>query len=181
MADLPPLLGIAGWKNSGKTTLVERLLPLLAEHGLKVATVKHSHHALRPRDGTTDGERHAHAGAIATVVVGAEGWERDGAAQQGPAPGLDEAAALLVGCDLVLVEGYKSAPIPKIEVRRRSAHGEALADCDARVVAIAADQPVAAGTVPVFSLDDVAAIADFIAAFAVRQRPACRPATASDA
>ncbi len=86
VAKVPVLIGIVGWKNSGKTTLVERLIPLLSQRGLKVATVKHTHHDLRPRDGWTDGERHARAGAIQTIVVAPTTWEASGHRQEGAPP-----------------------------------------------------------------------------------------------
>lgn len=161
----PALFGIAGWKGSGKTTLIARLLPLLAAAGLKVATVKHSHHALRPPDGATDGERHARAGAIATLVIGTDGWELNGERRADAPPAIGDLAALLPDADLVIVEGLKRAAIPKLEVRRRAtATQEPLAASDARVVAIASDTPQPAELLPVFDLDDVAAIAGFIAA-----------------
>ena len=120
MADGPLLIGVVGWKNSGKTTLVERLIPLLARRGLKVATVKHTHHDLRPPDGATDGERHARAGAIKTIVMAPTAWEIDGHRQEDAPPAFADLAAYLAEADIVIVEGFKSAPIPKIEVRRRA-------------------------------------------------------------
>jgi molybdopterin-guanine dinucleotide biosynthesis protein B len=159
----PPLIGIVGWKNSGKTTLVERLVAMLSARGLKVATVKHAHHALRMPDGTTDGERHARAGAVETVVLAPDAWERSGKRQAGPAPSLDDVATRLGHVDLVLVEGFKRAAIPKIEVwRRASQTKEALAPSDTNVVAVAADHVVDAGGLPLFDLDDAEGIAGFI-------------------
>ena len=168
MGDGPPMLGIVGWKNSGKTTLVERLLPLLARHGLKVATVKHSHHALRPGDGTTDGERHARAGAATTIVIGAGNWEQDGIPQDGSPPDLTDMPQRLHACGLILIEGYKKAPIPKIEVRRAAAqNADAPPLDDPHIIAIVADHAVGATRLPTFAIDDVRGIAGFIAAFAV--------------
>src|SRR6185437_14086354 len=83
VARQPAFIGIVGWKNSGKTTLVERLVRILAGRGLKVATVKHTHHGLRPLDGTTDGERHARAGALKSIVIGPDTWEISGHRQEG--------------------------------------------------------------------------------------------------
>ena len=167
MAEQPVLVGIVGWKNSGKTTLVEHLIPILTRRGLKVATVKHTHHALRPPDGNTDGERHARAGAIKTIVIGPDAWEISGRRQGDAPPAFADLALHLAGADLVLVEGYKSAPIAKIEVRRRvSQTQEALAARDKQVIAVAADYPVEANGLPVFDLDDAEGIAAFIAAFA---------------
>ena len=165
MADGPLLIGVIGWKNSGKTTLVERLIPLLARRGLKVATVKHTHHDLRPADGATDGERHARAGAIKTIVLAPTAWEIDGQLQEETPPGFGDLAAFLTGADIVLVEGFKSAPISKIEVRRRaSPTQQPLAARDHHVVAIATDHSTETSGQPLFDLDDAEAIAEFIAA-----------------
>ena len=165
MAKLPALIGIVGWKNSGKTTLVERLIPLLSQRGLRVATVKHTHHDLRPHDGATDGERHACAGAVQTIVIAPTGWEASGCRQDGPPPAFADLAHHLAGADLALIEGYKSAPIPKIEVRRHaSPTQEPLAARDDLVVAVVSDHVTDAGGLPLFDLDDIDGIAGFIAA-----------------
>ena len=167
MAEQPVLVSIVGWKNSGKTTLVERLIPILSRRGLKVATVKHTHHALRPADGRTDGERHARAGAITTIVISPDAWEISGRQREGAAPEFADLAPHLAGADLVLVEGFKSAPIAKIELRRQaSPTQEPLAARDKQVVAVAADHPAEAAGLPVFDLDDAEGIAAFIAALA---------------
>jgi molybdopterin-guanine dinucleotide biosynthesis protein B len=172
-----PLIGIVGWKGSGKTTLIERLVATLAGRGLEIATIKHAHHELRPQDGATDGERHARAGALNVAVIAPSQWEIAGEAHTPPPASLEEAAARLGPADLVLVEGYKSAPIPKIEVRRLgSATKDRLAEADPDVIAIAADHPVE-GEVPVFALDDVEAIAAFIEARLPHLRPPSRPKT----
>jgi molybdopterin-guanine dinucleotide biosynthesis protein B len=165
VADGPLLIGVVGWKNSGKTTLVERLIPLLVRRGLKVATVKHTHHDLRPPDGATDGERHARAGAIKTIVLAPTAWEIDGHRQEDAPPAFGDLAAHLAEADIVLVEGFKSAPIPKIEVRRRaSPTQELLAARDRHVIAVAADYPTERSGLPLFDLDDAEGIATFIAA-----------------
>lgn len=159
------LIGIVGWKNSGKTTLIERLIPLLNQRGLKVATVKHTHHDLRPHDGATDGERHVRAGAIHTVVVAPNAWEVSGHRQESAAPAFADLARDLSGADLALIEGYKNAPIPKIEVRRHaSPTQEPLAARDDLVVAVVSDHVTDAGGLPLFDLDDIDGIAGFIAA-----------------
>jgi molybdopterin-guanine dinucleotide biosynthesis protein B len=160
-----PVIGIAGWKKSGKTTLVTRLIAELTRRGLKVATVKHAHHAFQIDEAETDSARHRRAGAAQVAVVSRERWalitELDGA----PEPDLAEVLSWLDPCDLVIVEGYKGADIPKIEVRRKQAHdNEALAERDGMVLAIAADHEVEGSGLPVFSLEDVTGIADFILA-----------------
>lgn len=159
-----PVIGIAGWKKSGKTTLAERLIAEFARRGLRVATVKHAHHDLQIDDAATDTARHRRAGAVQVAVVSAKRWalitELDGV----PEPDLSQVIRRLEPCDLVIVEGYKSAPIPKIEARRNAAFSsEPLAGRDANVIAVAADHAADGFGQPVFALDDIAAIADFIA------------------
>jgi molybdopterin-guanine dinucleotide biosynthesis protein B len=172
-----PVIGIAGWKKSGKTTLVVRLIEEFTRRGLKVASVKHAHHNFQIDDAETDSARHRRAGAAQVAVVSAKRWalisELDGA----PEPDLTEVMGWLGPCDLIIVEGYKSAAIPKIEARRRAALSrEALADSDPNVIAIAADQATDGRGLPVFSLDDIAGIADFIATSIDLQPAAVAPA-----
>ena len=159
-----PVLGIAGWKNSGKTTLVERLVAELVRRGWRVATVKHAHHDAAIDDGATDSARHRRAGASEVALVTGARWAIVHELRDEPEPALEEVIASLSPADIVLVEGYKSAPIPKIEVRRaEQTSKEPLAPRDPHVVAIAADHALAGEGLPVFALDDIAAIADFIA------------------
>jgi molybdopterin-guanine dinucleotide biosynthesis protein B len=159
-----PIIGIAGWKKSGKTTLAERLITEFTRRGLKVASVKHAHHNLQIDDAETDSARHRRAGASQVAVVSAKRWALVAELEGAPEPGLTQMIARLEPCDLVIVEGYKSAPIPKIEVRRSAAFGtEPLADKFPCVIAIAADHAADGHGRPVFALDDVAGIADFVA------------------
>ncbi len=167
MVKPPLLIGIVGWKNSGKTTLVERIIPALVRQGFKVATVKHTHHDLRPCDGTTDGERHARAGAFKTIVIAPNAWEVSGNRQVDTPPGLADLPSYLAAADIIVVEGFKSAPIAKIELRRQaSPTQEHLAARDPHVIAVAADHATDANGLPLFDLDDSEGIADFIAALA---------------
>jgi molybdopterin-guanine dinucleotide biosynthesis protein B len=174
-----PIIGIVGWKKSGKTTLTVRLVEEFARRGLKVATVKHAHHGFQIDDAEADSARHRRAGAGQVAVVSAKRWalvtELDGADE----PDFADVIAMLAPCDLIVVEGYKSAPIPKIEARRAVALTRTpLAPADPQVIAIAADHAVAdAGALPVFDLDDIVAIADLVigrllpARFATLARP----------
>jgi molybdopterin-guanine dinucleotide biosynthesis protein B len=163
------VIGIAGWKKSGKTTLVTRLITELTQRGLKVATVKHAHHAFQIDDAETDSARHRRAGAAQVAVVSRDRWAMIRELQGEPEPDLAEVLSWLDPCDLVIVEGYKASAIPKIEVRRTQSFGkEPLAGKDATVLAIAADHAVEDSGVPVFSLDDISGIADFILATKAR-------------
>jgi molybdopterin-guanine dinucleotide biosynthesis adapter protein len=164
-----PILGVAGWKKSGKTTLVVRLITEFRRRGLRVASVKHAHHAFQVDDAETDSARHRRAGASQVAIVSRARWALLTELEDEPEPSLTEIVAKLESCDLIIVEGYKAAPIPKIEARRRDAlKHERLADADPTVIAIAADhpadQPADRGGRPIFALDDAAGLADFIAA-----------------
>jgi len=160
-----PVIGIAGWKKSGKTTLAARLIAEFVRRGLKVATVKHAHHDFQIDAAETDSARHRRAGAGQVAVVSAKRWALIAELAGAPEPELAEVVSWLEPCDLVIVEGYKRAPIPKVETRRRAALGtEALVASDAHVIAVAADHAADGAGRPVFALDDIAGIADFIAA-----------------
>jgi len=159
----PPMIGIVGWKKSGKTTLAERLIAEFTRRGLRVASVKHAHHAFQIDDQNTDSARHRRAGSCQVAIVAATRWAIVTELGKAPEPSLAEVIGRLDPCDLVVVEGYKASPIPKIEARRRAAADQRpLAPTDPHIVAIAADHDVAGGALPVFALDDISSIADFI-------------------
>jgi molybdenum cofactor guanylyltransferase/molybdopterin-guanine dinucleotide biosynthesis protein MobB len=164
----PFVVGVAGWKNSGKTTLVESLVSILVARGLRVATVKHSHHPITGEHEGSDSDRHRRAGANEVALVGADRWAIIDASgrmilQDGPPPNLDGIVARLSPVDIVVVEGMKSAPIPKIEVRRvGQGDGPPLAGGDTTVFAIASDRPIAHAPVPVCDVDDIECIARLV-------------------
>lgn len=159
-----PIIGIAGWKKSGKTTLVVGLIEEFARRGLKVATVKHAHHNFQIDDGETDSARHRRAGARQVAIVSSKRWALIRELSDTPEPQLAHVVSQLGPCDLIIVEGYKSARIPKIEIRRTAAISrEALANKDPDVIAIVADHAAEGNGLPVFSPNDIAGIADFIA------------------
>lgn len=161
----PPIIGIAGWKKSGKTTLAVRLIEELTRRGHKVASVKHAHHAFQIDDAETDSARHRRAGAGEVAVVSAKRWAMVHELEGTGEPDFADVISWLSPCDIVIVEGYKSAPIPKIEARRlNSQTRQPLAGDDPHVIAIAADHEVDGKGLPVFLLDDIAAIADLIVA-----------------
>ena len=161
----PTLIGIVGWKKSGKTTLCVRLIEEFTRRGFRVASVKHAHHAFQIDDGDTDSARHRRAGAAQVAIVSAKRWALVTELRDAPEPDFADVIASLEPSDIVIVEGYKSAAIPKIEARRLAAHDRTpLSQTDPDVIAIAADHAVDGTGLPVFALDDVRAIADFIAA-----------------
>lgn len=162
-ARAPFVIGIAGWKNSGKTTMAERLIAEFTRRGLRVASVKHAHHAFQVDDGPTDSARHRRAGAQQVAIVSSARWALVRELREAPEPSLEDILAKLDPADIVVVEGYKRAAIPKLEVRRTgSAGNEPLAEADPAVLAIAADFPLTHARLPVFDLDAVGSIADFI-------------------
>jgi len=157
------VLGIAGWKNSGKTTLTERLIAELTGRGLRVAAVKHAHHSFNVDYPGTDSARHRAAGAREVAIVSNIRFAHIRELQGAPEPTLAEVLAHFGPCDLVLVEGYKRVSIPKIEVRRVEGRSrEPLAPGDTDVIAIAADHAVEDTNLPVFKLDEIARISDFV-------------------
>jgi molybdopterin-guanine dinucleotide biosynthesis protein B len=158
-----PLFGVAGWSNSGKTTLIEKLARHFAGKGLRVATIKHTHHKFDIDAPGSDTQRHRAAGAAETAIVSGSRVAIIEEIEAAGEPALEAVAARLKPADIILVEGYKSAAIPKIEVRRAAVAPEKLlAASDALVLAIASDYEVDGQGKPVFNLDDIAGIAGLI-------------------
>ncbi len=161
----PKIFGIAGWKNSGKTGLAVRLVTEFTRRGYRISTIKHAHHDFDIDKVGADSFRHREAGAHEVTIVSGTRYAIMHELRGAPEPSFEEILARLAPCDLVLIEGYKREPIPKIEARRlEAAKREPLAPQDPHIVAIAADHQVEdAGSLAVFDLDDTVAIADFIA------------------
>ena len=157
------VFGVVGWKNSGKTTLVERLVAEFVRRGWRIATVKHAHHDADIDQPGTDSFRHRAAGATEVALVGGH---RYAIMREQEEPTLAEVLARLAPADLVLIEGYKREPHPKIEVRsdESASMGSPMAPKDPTIVAIAADVQPAEPRLPHFKRDDISGIADFIAA-----------------
>ena len=112
------LFGFAGWSGSGKTTLIERIVPLLVARGLRVSLVKHAHHAFDIDQPGKDSWRHRRAGCTEVLITSALRWALVHELGNGPELSLREAIAHVAPCDLLLIEGFKTAPIPKLEIRR---------------------------------------------------------------
>ena len=159
----PKVFGIAGWKNSGKTGLAVRLVTELTGRGYKISTIKHAHHDFDIDKVGADSYRHRQAGAHEVTIVSGTRYAIMHELRGGPEPTLPEVLARLAPCDIVLIEGYKREPVPKIEARRLEAMNRTpLAPTDPHIAAIAADHPVEHTSLPVFDLDATVAIADFI-------------------
>lgn len=155
------VLGIAGFSGSGKTTLIERLIPLLVRAGLRVSLIKHAHHEFDVDQPGKDSYRHRHAGCAEVLVSSANRWALMHELRGAPEPTLAEQLKHLSPCDLVLVEGYKKEPIPKIEVHRRDAMLPLLHPADAHVIAVATDEPLDT-PLPQLPVDEPEAVARFI-------------------
>ena len=158
-----PVFGITGWKNSGKTQLVASLVAEFTARGLKVSTVKHAHHGFDIDKPGTDSFRHREAGAVEVALVSGRRWALMHELKEEDEPPLEDVLERLAPCDLILIEGYKSEPHPKIEARRTEASERGpLAVSDPNILAIATDHNLPDEVLPVFHLDDIAAMANFI-------------------
>lgn len=159
------VFGITGWKNSGKTTLTERLVTELVGRGWKVSTIKHAHHDFDIDKPGADSFRHRQAGATEVAIVSGRRWALMHELRNENEPTLDEVLKRIAPCDLVLVEGYKREHHLKIEARRLDAKDRSpLTSTTPSIVAIASDHAVEGEQVPVFGIDDIKAIADFVEA-----------------
>ena len=160
------IFGIAGFKDSGKTTLVVDLVRELAGRGLRVATVKHAHHEFDIDQPGKDSYRHREAGAEEVIVASAKRWAHIRELTDRDEPPLDELVGRLGDIDVVLIEGYKYGSHPKLEVRRAGLGHPPLApesDTIRGIVSEGAGEGEGEG-VPLLARDDVPAIADFILA-----------------
>lgn len=156
--------GLIGWHNAGKTTLMERLVAEISRRGLVVSTVKHSHHAFDPEAPGADTFRHRAAGAAETLLA-TPGRFVLTHENRGTEPDLPALLARLAPVDLVLVEGFKRGPQPRIEVWRTATGQPLIQPGDPLVRAIATDSPLPQRvSVPVLDLNDANAVADFILA-----------------
>lgn len=154
-------LGIAGYSGSGKTTLIERLLPRLQAAGLRVSVIKQSHHDFAVDVPGKDSWRHRAAGAGEVLLTSPHRWMLVHELRGEPEPDLEQQLLHLSPCDLVLVEGYKHAALPKLEVWRAANAKPWLHPHDGNYIAVAADQDPP-GDIRHFSSDDIAAIAAFV-------------------
>ena len=156
------IYGVAGWKNSGKTGLMERLVAEIRSRGLRVSTVKHAHHSFDLDQPGKDSYRHRAAGAGEVLLTSARRWALMHELDEGEEePPLGALLGKLAPCDLVLVEGFKREAHPKVEASRKETGQGLIAREDATIRAVACDYAVALER-PVFDLNDTRAIADFI-------------------
>ena len=161
------VVGLAGWSGAGKTTLLTRVIPLLAARGLRVSTLKHAHHAFDIDHPGKDSYEHRAAGAGEVLIVSGKRWallhELRGEAE----PRLAELLDKLAPCDLVIVEGFKRAVHPKVEINRAANGKSFLYPEMADVRGLICDAPPADWSGPLAHPDDVAAATDLLLAAAV--------------
>ncbi len=152
------VIGLVGWSGSGKTTLITRLIPWLMGRGVSVSTIKHAHHRFDMDRPGKDSHTHREAGASQVLLASSQRWALMTEHRGAPEPELPELLAQLAEVDLVLVEGFKSGPHPRIEVHRAALGQPWLYPVQPGIVAVASDTPPPAGAPPHFDLDDIAAL-----------------------
>ena len=155
------ILGLAGYSGSGKTTLLEKLIPLLVGRGLRVAVIKHTHHDFDIDQSGKDSYRQRNAGASQVMITSARRCVLMHELRDEAEPTLQQCCAQLAPCDLILVEGYKHADIPKLEVHRTAAMQPYLYPLDPRIIAVATDQRITL-PLPVLDINAPHAVAEFI-------------------
>lgn len=159
------LFGITGWKNSGKTHLVAKLVSEFVHRGLAVSTIKHAHHSFDIDHKNTDTWQHREAGAGEVVIISENRWALMHELKNEQEPSLHQVADKLAPCDIILVEGYKTDNHPKIETIRNLKPGNhPLWKTNDTIIGIVCDSDMQGSNVPVFAHDDIAQIADFISA-----------------
>ena len=156
------IIGLAGWSGAGKTTLIAKLIPGILARGLKVSTLKHAHHAFDVDRPGKDSYEHRMAGATEVLVASAKRFALMHELRDEPEPLLVGLLAKLAPVDLVIVEGWKREPHPKLEVFRASVGKPLIHPDDPYVVAIASDVLLPQASVPRVSLDDAPAIIDIL-------------------
>jgi len=159
------ILGFAGHSGAGKTTLIEQLIPRFSKQGLRVSLIKHAHHAFDIDKPGKDSFRHREAGASEVMLVSSRRWALVRELRDEEEPSLDEQISHMSPCDLLLVEGYKSSRIPKIEIYRPSLGKPRFQDVTMNIVALACDtrnHSESSATMPQLNLNDPDEIARFI-------------------
>jgi molybdopterin-guanine dinucleotide biosynthesis protein B len=160
------IIGLAGWSGSGKTTLMSKVIPRLVAGGLKVSTLKHAHHGFDVDQPGKDSYSHRMAGATEVLVGSSARYALVHELRGEGEPTLGMLVRKLSPVDLVLVEGYKREPHPKLEVHRAAVGKPLIQPDDPAIVAIASDVPLAQVSVPVVDIDDVGRIADILVGYA---------------
>ena len=177
------VFGFAGWSGSGKTVLIERLIPLLTGRGLEVSLIKRAHHEFFIDVPGKDSDRHRRAGCREVLLSSSVRWAIMHELRGAPEQTLQQLIDRISPCDLLLVEGFKREALPKMEVFRRANGKGALHPHDPHIVAVATDSPFDTA-LPQFDLDDADGIAEFLCTFhslgQTRSSAVLRPGTGPD-
>lgn len=153
--------GVVGWKNAGKTGLMERLVSEITGRGLSVSTVKHAHHVFDVDQPGKDSHRHRTAGATEVLLASRKRFALMHELREEDEPALKDLLEMLAPVDLVLIEGYKRDTHAKVEAFRAETGNPLIATDDPTIKAVASDTPMELDR-PVFDLNDTVAIADFV-------------------
>ncbi len=156
------VFGVVGWKNAGKTGLMERLVAEITGRGFVVSTIKHAHHSFDVDQRGKDSFRHRAAGAREVLLSSRNRWALMHEVQVATEPSLDDLLAKTEPVDLILVEGFKRDDHPKLEAHRAQTGNPLIAPEDATILAVASDVELIGLEIPVFDLNDTDALADFV-------------------
>jgi molybdopterin-guanine dinucleotide biosynthesis protein B len=156
------IFGLAGWSGSGKTTLIVSLIPELVGRGLSVSTMKHAHHDFDIDQPGKDSYEHRQAGASEVMISASKRWALMHEVRNEGEPCVDDLIAKLTPVDLLLVEGFKWHAHAKMEIHRPVLGKPLLQNDDPHIIAVASDQNIENLSVPVFDLNNIIGIADFI-------------------
>ncbi|WP_244471729.1 molybdopterin-guanine dinucleotide biosynthesis protein B [Methylobacterium sp. ARG-1] len=152
------VIGLAGWSGAGKTNLLVRAIPVLVARGVKVATVKHAHHDFDTDWPGKDSYEHRKAGASEVLISSGRRWAQVHELRDAEEATLGQLLRRISPCDLIVVEGYKREPIPKIEVHRADNGRPPIHPLDPTIVGIASDVAFPASGIPVVDLNDAEAV-----------------------
>jgi molybdopterin-guanine dinucleotide biosynthesis protein B len=156
------IIGLAGWQGAGKTTLLAKVIPCLVARGRTVSTIKHAHEGFDIDQPGKDSHTHRMAGATEVLIGSAKRFALMHELRGAPEPPLKELLARLSPVDLVIVEGYKREPHPKLEVHRIANGKPLIYPNDSWIVAVASDTPLPGTELPVIALSDIETIADVL-------------------
>jgi len=158
------VFGVTGYSGSGKTTLIEQLIPRFVVQGLTVSLIKHAHAGFDIDRPGKDSYRHREAGCTEILLTSDKRWVLMHELRERPEPTLEDQLKVLWPCDLVLIEGFKSAPIPKLEVFRPALGKAPLYPDNPNVIAVASDEALET-PLPLLALNDPDGIAEFVLSF----------------
>jgi molybdopterin-guanine dinucleotide biosynthesis protein B len=156
------VIGLSGWSGAGKTTLLDRLIPALIARGLRVSTLKHAHHAFDIDRPETDSWQHRQAGALEVLTASGERWALQRELSGEPEPPLSALLGRMAQVDVVLIEGFKRAAHPKIEIHRSANGKPPLYPDDPTIVAVVSDAGFPGLALPLLDLNDIAGVANIV-------------------